>query len=101
MPNIANRPVLSLPQYWDIASLDIYEGYTQEKYDAMVRVAAGKPIAIGECDKIPSTTQFESDYKWTFFMSWSELTFTSNSDSEIQSLYNSRSTLALDEMPGW
>ncbi len=38
--------------YWDVAALDVYDdksGFSQQKYDVMVRVSGGKPIAIGEC----------------------------------------------------
>ena len=42
--------------YWDVAALDIYDdksGFSQEKYDIMVKAAGEKPIAIGECQKYP------------------------------------------------
>ena len=64
-------------QYWDVASLDNYNsdggGYAQWKHDVMVEVAGGKPIAIGECSKLPTLNNLSSQARWTFFMSWSEL----------------------------
>jgi mannan endo-1,4-beta-mannosidase len=89
--------------YWDIAALDIYDGsgYSKAKYDIMVAAAKGKPIAIGECDKLPSADVLYTQPKWTFFMSWSELTYEKNTDAQIQALYNSPNVVSLDKMPGW
>jgi hypothetical protein len=90
--------------HYDIASLDIYGAFDQWKYDAMVKISnenGGKPIAIGECAKLPSASQISSQPKWVFFMSWSELTFTDNSVSTLQSIYGRSDVLTLEEMPGW
>ncbi|RFS21749.1 glycoside hydrolase [Chitinophaga silvatica] len=89
--------------YFDIASLDVYDGsgYTQAKYEVMYRIAKGKPIAIGECDKLPTVTELRNQSSWVFFMSWSELTFNKNSNSELQQLYNADNVITLEKMPGW
>lgn len=90
--------------YWDVAALDIYDdktGYAQYKYDAIVKAAHGKPIAIGECQVLPTAKQLEAQPKWTFFMSWSELTVEHNAISAIRKLYNSPNIITRDEMPGW
>jgi mannan endo-1,4-beta-mannosidase len=89
--------------YWDVAALDVYDGsgYTAAKYNAMVGVANGKPIAIGECDKLPTSDQLYIQPKWTFFMSWSELTFSKNTNAQVSSLYNAANVTTLDKMPGW
>ena len=90
--------------YYDIAALDVYDdgsGYTQEKYAIMVKASLGKPIAIGECQRLPTASQLKQQPKWTFFMSWSELTFSKNSIDEIKKLYESENILALQHLPGW
>lgn len=91
------------PGYYDIVALDVYDGsgYTQDKYNTMVNVAAGKPIAIGECEVLPTAQQLQSQPKWTFFMSWSELTFQGNSTAQLKALYNAPNVITLDKMPGW
>lgn len=90
------------PDYYDVAALDVYgDGFTQAKYDAMLSVAGGKPIAIGECARLPSPQDLDSQPAWTFFMSWSELTFSDNSQQEIIDLYASPRVITLDGMPGW
>ena len=91
-------------QYWDIAALDIYNdktGYSQEKYNVMLSVCNGKPIAIGECQKLPTFEQLLEQPKWTFFMGWSELEFKSNSIDQIRAIHNAPNIITIDKMPGW
>lgn len=91
-------------KYWDVAALDIYDdksGFSKDKYDVMVSVSNGKPIAIGECQKLPSAQQLKEQPKWTFFMTWSELTFEKNTLDEIKSVYAAPNTIKLNQMPGW
>ncbi|RAJ02365.1 mannan endo-1,4-beta-mannosidase [Chitinophaga skermanii] len=89
--------------YFDIAALDVYDGsgYTQTKYEIMVRAAKGKPIAIGECQKLPTPTELKNQPSWTFFMSWSELTYDHNTHGEINQLYSADNVINLDKMPTW
>jgi mannan endo-1,4-beta-mannosidase len=90
--------------YWDIVALDIYDdksGYSQEKYNIMVSVSNGKPIAIGECQKLPTLEELAEQAKWTFFMCWSELELKANTKEQIISIHNAPQVLTLDEMPGW
>lgn len=87
--------------YWDVAALDIYEGFATWKYNAMVNIANGKPIAIGETDKIPSPARLAAEPRWTFFMAWAELPFQSQADATIQQTYYAGTVITRDEMPGW
>lgn len=91
-------------EYWDILSLDMYwsdgKGYELSKYEAIKNKAAGKPIAIGEAEDLPSPSLFASQPDWTFFMGWAELTF-NNSDSKLNTIYGSDLVITRDEMPGW
>jgi mannan endo-1,4-beta-mannosidase len=91
-------------QYWDVAALDIYDdksGYSEEKYKIMGSVSNGKPIAIGECQKLPTAEQLILQKKWIFFMGWSELEFSKNSIEQIKTLHNAPNIVTLDKMPGW
>lgn len=89
--------------YWDVAALDVYDGsgYTAAKYKAMVNIADGKPIAIGECERLPSPQELLEQPKWSFFMGWSELTFSKNTEAEIRALYSAKHVVTLEQMPGW
>ncbi len=89
------------PNYFEVVSLDVYEGFQTWKYDVMRNVANGKPIAIGECASLPDASRLANEPLWTFFMSWSELTFEENSSDKITSVYNSQQVITLDEMGDW
>ncbi|TCD01341.1 glycoside hydrolase family 26 protein [Pedobacter psychroterrae] len=91
-------------KYWDIATLDIYDdktGFSREKYNIMVNVAKGKPIAIGECQKYPTAEKLQIQNKWTFFMGWSELVYKYNTNEEIIKLMSAPNVLSLDELKGF
>ncbi|MGZ3449182.1 MAG: glycoside hydrolase family 26 protein [Polyangiales bacterium] len=88
--------------YYDLAALDVYDGsgFTKAKYDAMVK-ASSRPIAIGECQNLPTAAQLDAQPGWTFFMGWSELVAENNSQGAIKALFDSPRVVTLDEMPGW
>lgn len=90
-------------KYWDVVALDVYDksGYTDEKYAIMQSISNGKPIAIGECEKLPTTDILLKQPKWTFFMVWSELEFSGNTLDEIRAIHNAFNVITLDKMPGW
>lgn len=77
------------------------QGYTTAKYNALLNKAAGKPIAIGECEDLPSPNLLAQQPQWTFFMGWSELVFSGNTNTKIQDTYLSDRVLMLNELPGW
>jgi len=86
--------------YFDIASLDVYNtGYTQNNYNTMLRVSGGKPIAIAECQFMPTASLLASQNKWIYAMLWPD--FIGENQSSIASLYGASNVLTLDEMPGW
>ena len=90
-------------EYWDIMALDFYDGkgYTADKYDAMLEVAGDKPIAIGECQTLPTAQTLAAQPRWVYFLGWAELIQKYNSNGVIKSLYTSQNVLTQDEMPGW
>lgn len=87
--------------YWDIFALDVYnpDGFTTQKYNTALSVANGKPIAIGECDVLPTPSQLAAQPKWAFAMSWAELTFEKNTNAQIQTVYNASNVITRDELP--
>jgi len=92
-------------EYWDILALDMYSSdgtnYTASKYNACLKAASGKPIAIGECQLLPTSAELLAQPKWTFFMSWAELTVKHNTIPQIKELYGASNVITLDELPGW
>ena len=91
--------------YWDVLAMDMYTSdgtnYSTAKYDAFSAAAGGKPVVIGEMQKLPTATELTAQPKWAFFMSWAELTVTKNSAANITALYGASNVVTLDEMPGW
>ena len=87
--------------YWDIFSLDVYngDGFTNQKYTTALTVAGAKPIAIGECATLPTSSQLASQPRWVFVMSWAELTFNSNTNAQIQALYGASNIITRDKLP--
>lgn len=88
--------------YWDIFAFDIYsDGYNKSWYDYILPIVKGKPMAIGECEKLPSPVILKQQPRWCFFMSWAELTFTHNSPQQIQELYKSSSVVTRNLLPNF
>ncbi len=88
----------------DIVALDVYgDGFRREKYDAIAAVANGRLMAIGECQVLPTAAELDAQPRWSFFMSWSELTFEAryNTGDAIRALYASPRVVTLDQTPGW
>lgn len=79
----------------------MHSGFETWKYDVMRNVAGGKPLAIGECDKLPETWRLANEPLWAFFMSWSELTFSANSGDKIREVYGHQRVITRDEMGDW
>lgn len=89
-------------EYWDVFAFDVYDnGYDKKWYDYILPIAGDKPMAIGECSKLPSPEVLNEQPRWVFFMPWAELVKESNSEEKINKVYNTPQVITLDEMPGW
>jgi hypothetical protein len=86
--------------YFDIAALDMYDvGYIQHNYDLMLGAAAGKPIAIGECEQLPTSDLLVKQPNWAFFMLWPD--FIDENKGVLPGLYGAPNVVTEDQMPGW
>ncbi len=89
-------------EYWDLFGFDIYDqGYDISWYEYILPIAGNKPMAIGECSKLPTPEVLETQPRWTFFMPWAELVKESNTEEQIKEIYNHPAVISRDEMPGW
>jgi mannan endo-1,4-beta-mannosidase len=87
-------------RYWEIVALDPYgTGYAQQNYDALRAIAGDKPMAIGECEFVPSAALLAQQPRWTFFMLWPD--FIDANAANLPAVYAAPNVLTLDEMPGW
>lgn len=89
-------------EYWDIFAFDIYDnGYNISWYNYILPIVGDKPMAIGECSKLPDAAILAAQPRWIFFMPWAELVQQSNIPEEIIEIYQHPSVITRDEMPGW
>jgi mannan endo-1,4-beta-mannosidase len=88
--------------YWDIFGFDIYDqGYDISWYNYILPLVGDKPMAIGECSKLPTPEILGEQPRWVFFMPWAELVKEANSKEQIIEIYNNPAVITRDEMPGW
>jgi mannan endo-1,4-beta-mannosidase len=78
--NVKDVNMGSIGTYWpgasyvDVASLDVWVKMepSGSDYQAMLNVAGGKPIALGEIGRVPSPQLLAAQPRWTWFMVWAE-----------------------------
>jgi hypothetical protein len=80
-------------EYCDVFATDIYDEYKQSYYDDLVEIAEGKPVAIGECSRVPSPDLLKEQPKWTWFMIWADL-FPLNKPEDAKALFYDPRTLS-------
>ncbi len=87
--------------YVDVLATDIYHGdYRQRYHDNLLRLAAGKPIAIGECAELPEALERQQAWRW--FMAWADLLEPKNSVERIRRVYHAANAIHRDHpVYGW
>jgi mannan endo-1,4-beta-mannosidase len=63
-------------------------GYSMTNYEAMLKIAKDKPLAIGECARLPSPSVLAAQPRWAWFLAWAELVKQHNTIEEINAFYN-------------
>ncbi len=57
----------------DIITTDVYtQGFDQENYNQITRLAGNKPIALGEVGTLPSPEILKAQPRWAWFMNWGD-----------------------------
>lgn len=85
--------------YVDILATDIYHfDYEQKDYESLLKLANGKPIALGEVGQLPKTNILEKQPKWSWFMVWSNWLETANTPERVKEIYNYPKTIAREEI---
>ena len=86
-------------EYVDILATDVYHNNFQLKdYQSLLKLANGKPIALGEVGHMPTADQLEKQPNWAWFMTWSEFLETANTYEEKKAIYSSDRTITLEEL---
>jgi mannan endo-1,4-beta-mannosidase len=84
----------------DILATDVYtEGFNQMNYDQLLKLAGGKPIALGEVGQVPSLDIIRSQPRWTWFMQWGEPGGFGPEGRGYRDTYLSDEVLTLEELP--
>jgi mannan endo-1,4-beta-mannosidase len=90
------------PDYFDVMTLDVYGmGFSQPLYAAMVKLAGGKPIGLGEVAKMPGPEDLARQPRYCLVMGWADLVFSENPDAELIRVARAPGVLNLEDMPGW
>jgi mannan endo-1,4-beta-mannosidase len=83
----------------DILATDVYrDNYKQADYDNLLKLADGKPIALGEVGHMPSPEILKMQPKWVWFMTWADFITTGNDSGERTAIYKAECTLTLSEI---
>jgi len=84
--------------YADILTIDIYGEFKQDYYTEMLKLAAGKPIALGEVGAVPTPAILAAQPRYAYFMAWSG--FGANTDlAALNATYHSPRALNRDDTP--
>lgn len=63
-------------EYMDVLAADVYRAdWKQSHHDDLLKLANGKPIAIGEAAPPPTPEVLSDQNYWTWFMPWGNLVF--------------------------
>jgi beta-mannanase len=88
------------PRYCDILATDVYGEFKQSYHDDLAVLANGKPIALGEVGRVPTSAILKEQPKWAWFMIWADVLRMSKVEV-VQELFNDSHTLSRgDPLPG-
>ena len=80
----------------DVLAADIYKSdYKQSHHDDLLTLAEGRPIAIGECGKLPGPDLFDSQSQWVWFMTWANWIWRENTVEEVKGVYSHPKVVSL------
>jgi mannan endo-1,4-beta-mannosidase len=86
-------------KYVDILATDVYgNDYRQSLYDGLSKIAAGKPVALGEIGTVPAPAILDQQPRWAWFMIWCDFLEEANTHDGIRALYNDKRVLSRDEL---
>ncbi len=84
----------------DILATDVYHGkYAKKDYTSLLKLADGKPVAIGECGPLPTAELFGKQPQWAWFMAWSEFPWDHNTREDRDAVYAIPRLLTREDAP--
>ena len=87
----------------DVLATDIYRNdYQQRFHDDLLKLAQGKPIALGEVGQMPTPEIVAQQPNWRWFMTWTDQLETHNSPERVRAIYQSSCAVNRDDpVLGW
>lgn len=86
-------------KYVDVLAADVYRrDWKQSHHDDLLKLANGKPIALGEVGDPPTSQILESQPRWAWYMPWGWLTMVGNSPEALKKLYADPRILTRDDV---
>ena len=83
----------------DILATDVYGGnYRREDYEELLKVAGGKPIALGEIGKVPAPQVLDQQPGWAWFMIWPDFLERDNKPEDLRALYGDPRVLSREDV---
>jgi len=84
----------------DILATDVYSNkFTAKDYNALLKLAGDKPIALGEVGNIPTSKLLRKQPRWTWFMYWHDPSTLERERKEVRDIYQSQETLTHNGLP--
>lgn len=81
----------------DALAMDTYGGhYEPEHYRALLDLAEGRPIGLGEVGELPSDEVLADQPLWSWFMAWPDVVTDANDDARIRALHRHPRAIGLD-----
>jgi len=76
------------PAYCDILAASVHDNdYQQSLHEGMAKLAAGKPIALGEVDTVPTPDILAQQPLWTWFMTGADSLYRANKPAPLLALF--------------
>jgi mannan endo-1,4-beta-mannosidase len=86
----------------DVLAVDTYGGhYEPEHYRALLDLADGRPVGLGEIGDLPPAEVLDDQPRWSWFMAWPDVVTDRNDDAAIRALYRHPRVAGLDDLPRW
>jgi mannan endo-1,4-beta-mannosidase len=86
-------------EYVDVLAADVYRAdWKQSHHDDLLKLANGKPIAIGEVAPPPTPDILSAQRNWSWFMPWGNLVFWGKGTEIIKEVMNYERVLAKEDI---
>ena len=86
----------------DALAVDTYGGhFERENYEALLELADGRPIGLGEVGTLPDVEVLADQPRWAWFLGWPEVLTDANDDTTIRAVYGHPRAVTLEDLPRW